>query len=293
MLFTSLLVSALAIGNTSTSPPPKRISAPIVDDSIILNFALTLEFLQRAFYERALAQFTQADFVAAGFEGPFYTNLQAIYSDEQNHVAFFVLALLAAGIEPTNELKYEFPYTDVASFVGLASVIEGVSVSAYVGALSSIEDADYLTAFGSILGVEARQSSYIRAGLGEAAFSNPFETPLDFQYGEAWSQQRHDHLRRVHLWPLEGSFIHLIEKRKSREPGNNEWLTHAQLPVLARIVNDHSDYMVDAIPTGVLGQAYVVLSKPCQDPSDENIVAGPAILEASCLRALRFSGALH
>lgn len=30
------------------------------------------------------------------------------------------------------------------------------------------------------MGVEARQSSYIRAGLGEAAFSNPFETPLDF-----------------------------------------------------------------------------------------------------------------
>lgn len=75
MIFTYLLVSALAIGNTFTSPPPTRVSAPIVDDGIILNFALTLEFLQRAFYEGALAQFTQADFVAAGFEGPFYTNL--------------------------------------------------------------------------------------------------------------------------------------------------------------------------------------------------------------------------
>lgn len=50
----------------------------------------------------------------------------------------------------------------------------------YLGALSSIEDPDYLTAFGSILGVEARQSSFIRAGLGEAPFPNPFDTPLDF-----------------------------------------------------------------------------------------------------------------
>lgn len=50
----------------------------------------------------------------------------------------------------------------------------------YLGALSAIEDPDYLTAFGSILGVEARQSSYIRAGLGEAPFPNPFDTPLDF-----------------------------------------------------------------------------------------------------------------
>lgn len=130
MLFTSLLVSALALGNTCTSSLIERVSAPIVDDGIILNFALTLEFLQRAFYEGALAQFSQADFLAAGFEDPFYANLQSIYFDEQSHVVFLTLALLAAGIEPTKELDYEFPYTDVASFVGLASVIEGVSVSA-------------------------------------------------------------------------------------------------------------------------------------------------------------------
>lgn len=130
MLITSLLVSALAISHTCASFLPKRVSAPIVSDGTILNFALTLEFLQRAFYGGALTQFTQADFIAAGFLDPFYANLQAIYRDEQSHVAFLTSALLAAGVEPTSELEYEFPYTDVASFVGLASVIEGVSVSA-------------------------------------------------------------------------------------------------------------------------------------------------------------------
>lgn len=130
MFLISLLVTALAIGKASTSSLPKRVSAPLVDDGIILNFALTLEFLQRAFYEGALAQFTQADFVAAGLEDPFFANLQAIYFDERSHVEFLTFALLTAGIEPTSELEYEFPYTDVASFVGLASVIEGVSVSA-------------------------------------------------------------------------------------------------------------------------------------------------------------------
>ena len=132
MIFTSLLIAALAIGKTSPSSLPKRVSAPLVDDGIILNFALTLEFLQRAFYESALAQFTQADFVAAGLEDAFFANVQAICFDEQSHVEFLILALLAAGIEPTGELEYDFPYTDVASFVGLASVIEGVSVSAWV-----------------------------------------------------------------------------------------------------------------------------------------------------------------
>ena len=130
MLFTSLLVTALAMGKTPTSSLIERVSAPIVDDGIILNFALTLEFLQRDLYEGALVQFTEGDFVAAGFEDPFYANLKAILVDEKNHVAFLTLALVAAGMESASELEYDFPYTDVESFVGLASVIEGISVSA-------------------------------------------------------------------------------------------------------------------------------------------------------------------
>lgn len=39
---------------------------------------------------------------------------------------------------------------------------------------------DYLTAAGSILTVEARHTSYIRASLGESPFPAPFDTPLDF-----------------------------------------------------------------------------------------------------------------
>lgn len=130
MLFTSLLVTALVMGKTPTFSSIERASVPIVDDGIVLNFALTLEFLQRDLYEGALAQYTEADFVAAGFGDPFYANLKAILVDKESHVAFLTLALLAAGIKPTSELEYDFPYTDVESFVGLASVVEGISVSA-------------------------------------------------------------------------------------------------------------------------------------------------------------------
>lgn len=145
-----------------------------------LNYALTLEYLERKFYQEGIANYSQADFVKGGFPDPFYSNLQEIYYDEQTHVSFLSSALSSGGYTPTVELQYRFPATDVNSFITLSSVLEGVGVSAYLGAAASIMNKDYLTAAGAILTVEARHSSYIRASLKQSPFPNPFDTPLDF-----------------------------------------------------------------------------------------------------------------
>ena len=130
MRLSHTLAASVAFSLTYASPVEKRVMTPKVDDGIILNYALTLEYLERKFYQEALANYTQADFVAAGFADPFYTNLKEIYFDEQTHVSFLSGALKAAGVTPTVELEYTFPATDVKSFVTLSSVLEGVGVSA-------------------------------------------------------------------------------------------------------------------------------------------------------------------
>lgn len=52
-----------------------------------------------------------------------------------------------------------------------------------------------------------------------------------------------------------------------------------QLPVQVRITAGNSDYKIDRLPAGIAGQVYVVLSKSSTAFNDENIIAGPAILE--------------
>jgi hypothetical protein len=56
-----------------------------ISDGLILNYALTLEFLEAGFYRKALATFSDADFVSAGFPGV-RENVVRILNDELAHV---------------------------------------------------------------------------------------------------------------------------------------------------------------------------------------------------------------
>jgi hypothetical protein len=54
---------------------------------------LTLEHLEDKFYREGLANFTEAQFAAAGYNAAFYANLKEVSSDETTHVQFLTKAL--------------------------------------------------------------------------------------------------------------------------------------------------------------------------------------------------------
>ncbi len=169
----------VAIGGTFAmavvaSPAFARLAAAqeFTDDIDILNYALTLEHLEYAFYRDGLAGFT-ADL----FEEGVYDNLIDIRDHEGAHVDALVSTINDLGGTPVEETTYDFGYQNPAGFLSVAAALENTGVSAYDGAGAAIENVDLLNAAGSIVAVEARHASYLNLINGEDPFPAAFETP--------------------------------------------------------------------------------------------------------------------
>jgi len=291
----STIAAIAALAAVSTASPIKR--ADGVTDGVILNYALTLEHLEDAFYREGLKKFTAKDFVAANFTEETYMRIQTISKDETTHVEFLTGALKAAGIQATAECTYDFGYKDVAGFMATASVLEGVGASAYTGAAAQIMGKVYLTAAASILSVEARHSSYIRNAIKQAPFPSPFEVPLDLNevYTLAApfikSCPSTNPALPVKAFPsltaagIKGAQIVAGGNIMVSTPGYAvEGDVYAAFitvtgPVFTQIQKADGGYIVTVPNSGIAGQSYLVLTSCNTTVTDDDTIAGPALLE--------------
>ncbi|KAI9649018.1 hypothetical protein NHQ30_001584 [Ciborinia camelliae] len=296
MLFSSTTLVAIAsILNVASAFPTKRQAAPT--DADILQYALTLEHLENAFYKKALSEMPEQMWLDSNFSSSFYEQLKFIAHDEESHVVFLQSGLTAAGAAPVAACEYKFPFTDPKSFVALASVIEGVGVSAYLGAAADITEKAYLTAAASILATEALHQSAERNANGEIPMANPLATPLGLNavYSIASSFivscPSTNAALPVMAYPsltlksglptAPGADVALAPETT---PSGKLFTTFVSgldtIPVESQVGSD--GLVMTAVPTGISGQSYAFLTKDNSgNLTDSNIIAGPAIIEVT------------
>ncbi len=168
-----------------------------VPDVDVLNFALTLEYLEASFYVQALgkgsaalppgvpassAKFSRGAISGAkqlaGFGGRIrstaYPFLSAIRDHEVEHVTFLRTALGDAKVEACT-FKFDAGLKNVGTFLATARVLENTGVMAYDGAIRYVDTGDYLQAGAQIATIEARHAAYLNL-INRAS---PFPTPFD------------------------------------------------------------------------------------------------------------------
>lgn len=151
------------------------------NDIEILNYALTLEHLEYAFYRDALGQggFNANDFNAFDDRDPeLFDNLEDIRDHEDTHVDTLIDVIESLGGDPVEELCYDFGYDNAAEFLGVAQALENTGVQAYTGALADIRSGDLQTAGATIATVEARHAAYLNFINGDDPFPLAFDVPL-------------------------------------------------------------------------------------------------------------------
>ncbi|SAM86042.1 related to stress response protein rds1p [Ustilago bromivora] len=268
-------------------------------DSVILNYALTLEHLENAFYRDSLATYDAAAFRAAGYPDWVRQRFIEIGGHEKAHVDFLTKAL---GDQATKECTYNFGVTEVKSFVATSVLLEGIGESAYLGAAQNITNPSTLTAAGSILTVESRHKgkyhprSYaihiicqnVNTTRNDEDMAKRVSTPLNFNqtYSLAapliTSCPSTNPALPVKAFPaatISGDVCggkQVTINGDGVQPGQYAAFLAGLQVYYAQIGDGNTVTVPEAVG---YGRIYAVVSRVGDSIADDNIVAGPAVID--------------
>src|SRR5579875_600802 len=172
-----ILKGALATGavyGASAIAPFVGNALAATSDVDILNFALTLEYLETDFYK--------SKGKSVGLSGQAKTLASSFGDEESEHVAALTKAITGLGGKPVTKPTFAFPVSNQTSFLKLAYELENVGVGAYNGAGPSLTNKAILAAAGSIVQVEARHAASIAVLTGMPITPNgAFDKPLSMK----------------------------------------------------------------------------------------------------------------
>jgi rubrerythrin len=171
-------------GNSTTMAGGSGGTEPVIEEKFgkgdvgILNYALTLEYLETAFY---------SDVVESGlFRGSDLATIKKFGEEEAEHVQALTAAVKTAGAKPAAEPKTEFPLKSAKSVLELAGTVENLGAAAYLGQAANIKSPAVLAEALSIHSVEGRHAAALNTLLGESitpdgAFAEPADAETVLQ----------------------------------------------------------------------------------------------------------------
>jgi Ferritin-like domain len=168
-----VMAGAGALGALWPRSAQARNGGSKANDVKILNYALTLEYLEAAFYAEALR--------VGGYTGAVGTFAQTVASHEATHVATLKRVL---GAKAVKSPSFDFKGTTRKwhSFLRTAKLLEDTGVAAYQGQAPLIHQNAVLGPAGAILAVEARHAAWVRdllyAGKSVKPAPEAFSTPM-------------------------------------------------------------------------------------------------------------------
>lgn len=140
------------------------------DDIDILNYALTLEYLEADFYKTGLSHHLVTDRTLELVE--------PIAEHEQTHVDAIIELITTMGGTPVEKPTFVYPtltFHNSIMFLRQAANFEELGVNAYHGQVSLISDPDVLGAAASIAGVESRHAAILATLNARRPFPDPLE----------------------------------------------------------------------------------------------------------------------
>lgn len=142
----------------------------------VLNFALTLEYLEAAFYKEGTRK---TGLIPSKYRSLFRT----IAAHEAAHVKLLKGALGSAAVEApavdfTAGGKYPDVFENFETFATLSATFEDLGVAAYKGQAGNLIGTPVLGTALQIHSVEARHAAAVRPIIGKSGTPNAFDKPL-------------------------------------------------------------------------------------------------------------------
>jgi hypothetical protein len=169
----SATATAAAAAGSNTMSSTTSSSSATSGDLAIVNYALTLEYLESEFYKKVIA--------SGLFKGAVLSTIKTFGSEEDQHVVALKKVAMSLG-KPAAKPMGKFPVNSATQVATLAATVENLGAAAYLGQAPLIQSKEILAAALSIHSIEARHAATLNLLIKKSPTPNgAFGAPATMQ----------------------------------------------------------------------------------------------------------------